>query len=288
MPRKLVLNSQAILSASGAFMSVSRKAQGRGIATQLIERYLDGPQDISVVDRANDDFTRLFLKSGGKADFVNSLSWKYPLRPSLYAMTLAARRSSLIRNTKLLYKPAAALLDSFMPVKRSFSEYRCETVDTEEFSTLAGQISCENVVSVEPGQISGNWLMGLLQEGCSAGDIHLKVVQDTSEVPVGWCLYGIREGIAEILDVGFMEGREQETFFTLCSSLRQEGVAALSGRVFPSFFATLSNSGAFMKAGPSRVLFHTRDTLLQEQFTSGKTGFSRLAGEWWIEFPKSY
>ena len=57
-------------------------------ALGLLEKFLSGPQDISIADEANDTARMVWQGLGGQTAYLYSMRWTRPLRPFAYFMSL--------------------------------------------------------------------------------------------------------------------------------------------------------------------------------------------------------
>ncbi|TIX97285.1 MAG: hypothetical protein E5V18_26425, partial [Mesorhizobium sp.] len=76
---------------------------------RLLKAYLDGPQDISFSETANDISARLWTRLRGVVLPQYSLDWVRVMRPSSFVLSLSASRMKLAR----MLNPFAHALDRF-------------------------------------------------------------------------------------------------------------------------------------------------------------------------------
>lgn len=284
-----MFDAEPLRAASGFLLTVDPKVQGQGIGRNLLEKYLEGPQDLSLVDRANPAFVSLFKKIGGMVAPYDSLNWRVVLKPIQFGCMVAGRRSRLISAATSLIRPIVERVDMRLsPLRKHGTEgvtLEVLAFSIEEFlRCLSFDIKSNQItLPLDPG--AGRWLGHIIQNANSAGKLF--IARDISKLEnVGaWCVWGEKDNSAEILYLSADQVALSAFLEAFFCTISERGICAASGRVDIGQLPHLSRFVPFIKAGPSQAVFKTSIVLLRDALINGETSIPRLAGEWWIEFP---
>ncbi|TIM64502.1 MAG: hypothetical protein E5Y58_26570, partial [Mesorhizobium sp.] len=121
---------------------------------RLLKAYLDGPQDISFSETANDISTKLWTRLRGVVLPQYSLDWVRVMRPSSFVLSLSASRMKSVR----MLNPFAHALDRFYCRRMKSSErrwsgvaadgaghgaFRTSQIDSDAFARLVEPLTAQ-------------------------------------------------------------------------------------------------------------------------------------------------
>ncbi len=132
MPRRMVLRGRPIRTAVGCQFMVDPGKHRSLVMLQLVKALLSGPQDLTLVDGANDQVRRIWIGIGGTASLLYSLHWTRPLRPVRYVLSLLDERATLPPALTRAVRPLAPLADALAPLLRPNRFLREETELAED------------------------------------------------------------------------------------------------------------------------------------------------------------
>jgi hypothetical protein len=259
------------------------------VALRLAKAYLEGPQDLSIADEANDVSRRIWEGLGGTTARLFSIHWTRPLRPARLAMScLRARRG--YAGLAALAGPAARVVD-MLAARAPGSHFR-QAPPAERAEELCGLAVPEAAELHDAGRLrvehdppAFQWLLDRASRMAAGGRL-LKAVLRNGRGPAGWYVcHLVPGGTAEVLQVVAAPSSIGPVLDHLIYAAWRGGAVALSGRLEPRFMQALSDRYClFHRRGPW-VLFKTSRPELLQAFQSGDAGFSRLDGEWSLRLP---
>jgi hypothetical protein len=297
MPRPMVFQDRKITAAIGHSFMVEPGRRPVLAALELAQRFLAGPQDLSLSE-AGQVSRKLWERAGGTVSLLYSLCWTRPLRPSRYALSFLRRRG-LPAALNWGIRPVCDLADKLAPrVSRSF---RFEAAGSPAAVAAAGigagldgQTFCTGAVnsirsrSLHPhyDATSAGWLLETLGRKVGRGDLHRVLVRNPRQETLGWYLYYlVPDGIGAVVQIGAREGCAEQVFDHLCHHAAGQGAIAISGQVDPAFFhAFAARDCLFHHDGGSSFLIHSKYPEILHAIHRGDAFLTRMEGEWWINF----
>ena len=285
--RPIVFGGRELRAAISSQFIVEPGAGGGLTAIQMLKRFLDGPQDLSITDEASDLSRKLWTGLGGQVSQLQSVHWMAPLRPANCALMRLKRRFG--KWTSVL-APAAKLTDAaFLKFCESLWSGSRQELSAEEldFSTLAALLPMFSPRDLRPAydrrQLERifDWRM---QDG-RQGRLQKKLLRSNVNETVGWYLLYHHEGeVAEVLQVCAVEERLSAVLDHLMMDATQSGCSQLVGRMEPQLVHAFSNRLWILHPRRYWMLFHSSRPELNDAFTRGDVCFSRVDGEWPIRF----
>ena len=96
VPRRVTIGGRRYQAAVSSQFVVDPSSHVGLVALRLAKAYLEGPQDLSIADEANDVSRRIWEGLGGTTALLLSLYWTRALRPAQVGLSFARERLSLI------------------------------------------------------------------------------------------------------------------------------------------------------------------------------------------------
>lgn len=286
VPRRMLFAGKPLRVAVATQFMVS--PQSRSFAARKLARALiNGPQDLTLSDAANDGARGMWSSVGGRSSIAYSFSWTYPLRPLRYA-TMRAARTFPIRALVYGARPLVAVADAALRPRLDgtlLKEYSEEPLDVKhdlpELSELMERWTLRPRYMQEPLE----WVLDRVSARTRFGPLQRVVVRDGGGRLVGWYLYCLnRGGVSSVVQFGATKAATESVLELMMNHARRRGAVALSGRFDPAIAQELSDRGAsFTRQGPW-LLYHSRHTGVEGAIESGAAFLSRLEGEWWMGF----
>jgi hypothetical protein len=291
VPRPMQFRNRNLRAAVSCQFMVDPDQRHSLTALQLAKAFLSGPQDLSLVDGANDLSRRVWVGLGGKAPLLYSLHWTRPLRPARLLISLLEERSGLPHVLSHAIRPLAGIVDALISRLRPNRFLREEAESADEVLDLTAMLA--HLPSVMQGRAlkplydarTLAWLLEQAARKTRHGKLRARAVLDDDRRLVGWYLYYLRVGGAsEVVQVAATEGWFDRVLQRLLADAWRQGAAAVCGRVDPQFAQNLSDRHCWSRWGGAWTLIHSRHTDIQAAIDQGDAFLSRLEGEWWLRF----
>lgn len=273
------------LAVSGQLVSdptVRRQAVG----AFLMQRYLEGPQDVTLTDTASETVRRMWTGFGGETVHLGRIGWVRPFRPVRLASELL-----LTGNNRL--KRAATSLSG--PLDGLAMRLARRHLDTRRPEGSAEPLTPQTMVETLPmvardlrlrPDYDARFLGWLFQELAAVKSRGMPVgflIRDRTEMVLGWYMYYLRPGrVSHVLQIAASERDVAGVLDHLFHHARTHGSTAVRGRLEPHLVEALSTRNCVLHAGGVRVLAHARDSEILHALESGSALLSRMDGEWWI------
>ena len=285
LPRRMTLEGRVLRVGVGTQLMVS--PGDRGLAgRRLMRAYMDGPQDLSLGDTANDAARRLWSSLGGLTSQLLSTNWVYRLRPWRHALQRLGRGRAA-SFARAIAAPFTALLDG-----RPNGDAAADST-ASRLEALTPEAMCQDQEEVlgsfalrpvyEPGSLS--WMLALAAEKRQFGALYSARVRSARGAPDGWFLYYFgADGVAHVLQIAARQRRESVVLARLFRDALDRGAVAVCGRAEPWLMpALLGADGVFVYRGPWTLL-HSRRAEVSALVERTAGYLSRLDGEWWLSF----
>jgi hypothetical protein len=263
----------------------------RGMAGILLVRKLfGGPQDLTLGDAAPDVIRRIWTGMGGTVAPLHSLFWTLPLRRMRFMAAELGDRA-VARVLRFVLRPIMNTLDGVRErmatggLRRLPAQGRLDPLDPATMiaaiPTVLGWRSLHPIYD-EPGL---GWLRERLSELTHVGPLRSAVVRNARGEVAGWFLYFANPGgVAQVMQLAATERDAPLVMAHLVHDAWQGGATALSGRVDPPLFESLTAAGcAFHRRGPW-VLVQSRQPEVVQAVASGDAWITSLDGERWLSF----
>jgi Acetyltransferase (GNAT) domain len=283
--RRLTMNGRRLQALVSSQFVVEPSGSAGLVALRLVKAYLEGPQDLSIADEANDASRKIWEGLGGTTARLLSIHWTRPLRPAGLALAYLRGRRGLA--------PLAAAARPIGRVADVLAERmpgRC--FRPSEPAACADDLCAQTAVAHAPElqgtaslrvEYDARGFQGLLDRAASTGPDGrlLKAVLRKGHRILGWYVCHLdREGVAQVLLLAATPSSVDDVLAHLFHRSWRQGAVAVTGRLEPRFLQALSDGYClFHRRGPW-MLIHARRPQLLEAFHAGEACFSPLDGEW--------
>ena len=285
IPHKMQFRGEEITTAVSSALMVAQDPSGyrnpiTGIG--LLRRYLDGPQDLSFTDTANDITCGLWTALGGSIAHPYCYTWVRPLKP-LTTCVDVLRKSGMLRK---FIRPVGLCGDSILrhlpPLKPK--PVVCEVVEitTEQVLELQQQVKGRDMVPAHD-HVSLDWRIQMAEQSEGEGPLAKCVVRSNKGVDLGWFVYyRSRNAVGRVLQLVSIGNAYEVVLDCLLHDASQHGLAALSGRAEPGQNKALTQRYCVFKGAPW-VLISSKKTEIIAAFLRGDVLFTGFEGEHWMK-----
>lgn len=284
--RPLRLGSRSVTAAVCTEFMVVPEHRGLG-GTRLLKRLLNGPQDISLADNANEASRKLFEALGGITATWYSLYWVHPLRPAR-RMLADLGWTGLLRLGSAALRPLAHAIDwvaarSPGPHRIPAPDGSTEPLEVGAWLELLDRTGKPGVLEPVYDESTLSWLLERLREKPPPSSLRSCQVRDAGGNPVGWFVsYLRRDRVAEIVHFGSLDGWQGLVLEHFIRDAHARKAWVISGRLDAGFASTVQERGYRLQLAEPWTLVHSRDPELLSQVQRGVARLSRLDGEWWL------
>lgn len=288
-PRSVVLNGRRYRAAVSSQFIVDPTAQVALVALRLARAYLDGPQDLSIADEANDISRKIWEGLGGTTARLLSMYWTRALRPARLGLSFVRARRHLAPLAAAA-GPVAALADSLI-VRVPGSQLRLSRPRSASEPIVATVALAHEAETCDPGTLRVEYDPSTLQAlvdrvaARAPGTQVLNAVVRSGAAMLGWYVAHIDgDGVAEVAKIAAAPSAIEAVLDHLFYHAWRKGAVSVTGRVDPRFLQPLSDKYClFHRRGPW-VLIHARQPELVRALEAGATSVSRVDGEWSLRF----
>ena len=288
-PRQMRLCDQPVRAAVFTQLMVAPEARGMA-AVQLLREFINGPQDLSLSDAANEPARRLCERLGATTSLLYSMCWTRPLRPWRYA---ASRIGGGVaqRGIRFAARPLMRAADE-AATRLDGSWFRQTAPPTQ-----SAPLSVATMVEEWPGMAREHTLAGCFDEALldfvvsgvamkhEFGSLERVLVRDASGTAVGWYLYYVNAGdIGQVVHVAAAPGRYGEVLDHLFYDAWKRGAIAVRGRFMPKHCAELEAKRCVIGRDEPWTIVHSHRPEILAAVGRGDALLSRLDGEFWMTF----
>jgi hypothetical protein len=256
---------------------------------RLAKAFLDGPQDLSIADEANDASKRMWEGLGGTTALLHSMYWTRLLRPARFGASFLRGHGRLAPFAAAA--AAAAPIADALAARIPHAVLRCPSPRASA-DDLTADLAMTHLTeftsarSLRPEYEKGTfaWLLDRAANREPGGRLLKALTRSGSEV-LGWyvCHLG-RDGVADVAQIAAKPSTIHDVLDHLFRAAWDQGAMAVTGRLDPRFIQALSDKYCvFHRRGPW-VLVNARTPELLRPFHDGTAAFSRIDGEWSLRF----
>lgn len=284
--RPMLFDGRPITAAIGADLYVAKDARKSMAGVALMKGLLNGPQDVTISDVANDKTRQLWERLGGFVASGWNINWLGILRPCrLVADMLQERQAGRIPGGIL--KMISPIPDRFAPdslrcnVPPADTDLLESTLTSVEFSQHIRELTCEESVQPVYSAASAAWMWQRLPYlSPNSGSVSAVTVRNRKGRLLGWYIYTLKPGgIARVAQIAARSADAGAVVNHLFARTFKEGAAAIAGRMQPRFQQLLIDRGCLFRGRETYTLIHSRDPGITEAFRSGHAWLSVLDGE---------
>jgi len=290
VPLRMTMNGRRYQAAITSQFIVDPTTQVGLMAVRLAKAFLEGPQDLSISDGANDTSRRIWEGLGGTTALLRSLYWTRPLRPARLGLSVMGGRARLAP-LAMAARPVASIVDVLATRIRHSHFHQSKPVaaagtDRIEETVLAylPQFAQRGSLRVEYDETTLRWLLNQVRLRKANGELHTGVVRNAQRI-IGWYFYCLdRDRIASVLQIVADPSATRDVIDHLFYSASEHGAIAATGRLEPRYLQTLSDAYCLLHRRGPWVLLNSKRSELVRSFETGDAFFSRLDGEWCLGF----
>jgi hypothetical protein len=284
--RRMRFDGRPIRLASSGQLVTEPRVRRQAAGAFLMQKYLAGPQDLTVTDTASETVRRIWEGFGGETAHLGRIGWIKLFRPCGFGAEWLLRNHALWRQVASSITPAVdgmleRLGSRYLKVDRS-------DADAEQLTptTMIGHLPVvTGALRLYPDYDAGflEWLFRQLELVRSRGKPAGFLLRDRKGKVLGWYLYYLRRGgISRVLQIAGRERDLEAVLDHLFEHAQENGSTALQGRLEPSLVESLSRRHCIFHASGHRVLVHSKIPELLHSIYSGRALLTRLEGDWWM------
>ncbi|MCB1488536.1 MAG: hypothetical protein KDJ88_13915 [Bauldia sp.] len=282
-PLRLLFNGEPVLAAVGGTLMVDKSVNNPVMGARLLRSYLNGPQDVSLSETANEISRTMWDKLGGLTEPAYSMEWLRVFKPAAMAvgiLSAKARAAAILAPLARLFDwGAGRIRRNPLPVDPSFD--KGEEVDEATFADAVLTLCPVYALRPDWDRESLSWFVAQASEKERFGPQVRRIVRDRRGRTVGAYLYCVRSGgIAFVLDIFAAPKAAEDVVDDLIADAWRRGAVAVRGRVQPELADLLLRRKAIFVHSSSMVV-HTRRADLLAAIHSGDALITGLAGETW-------
>jgi len=289
VPRYLTLGGRQYLAAVSSQFIVDPASHVGLVGVRLAKASLNGPQDVSIADEANDISRQIWEGVGGTTATLLSLQWTRALRPARLALSYLRGRRGLAP-LAVAGLPFASVADSLMarvPASRHFRQAKPsstgEPLSARTVVAHTAGLSGTEGSGVKYPECALQWLLD--RSGRRGGGRALNAVVKNGSQVLGWYVAHLTpDGVADVAQLMASPATIHAVLDHLFYDAWRNGGVTVTGRLDPRFMQALSDKYClFHRRGPW-VLIKAKKPELLHALDSGATCFSRFDGEWSLRF----
>ena len=289
VPRRVTIHGRRYQAAVSSQFVVDPGSHVGLVALRLAKAYLEGPQDLSIADEANDVSRRIWEGLGGTTALLLSLYWTRALRPAQLGLSFLRGRRALAP-LAMAGRPFAALADA-VAARLPGSQLRqippatvAEPLFAQTVIAHAPIVCGDAALRVEFDEQTFQRLLDRTTSRAAGGRVLNAVVKNGAAI-LGWYIAHLdAAGAAEVAQIAASTSTIHDVLDHLFYHAWREGATSVNGRVDPRFMQSLSDKYClFHRRGPW-VLIKASTPELLHALESGSTCLSRFDGEWSLRF----
>jgi hypothetical protein len=289
VPRRMVIDGRRYHALVSSQFIVDPASQVGLVATRLAKAYLEGPQDLSIADEANDVSKKIWEGLGGVTAMLLSMYWTRPLRPVRLATSFLRERRGLapIAAAAAPFAGAADALAAHLPGSH-FRQVRpavdVEPLDGRAMAAHARDVAGADTLRVECDGPTCQWLLDRAAARDNAGRVVSGLVRQGPAI-LGWYVAHLdRHGVADVAQLAARPGSIHLVLDQLFYDAWRHGAVSVTGRLDARYAQALSDHYCLCHRRGPWVLVKTERPELLRALEAGTTAFSRLDGEWSLRY----
>ena len=282
--RRLKLDDRELRGICCAHLTVSSDPKAGPAGALLLRRLLSGDQDLTWTDSPTEGVVRMWRAFGGHLDHPRSCDWMLVLRPFRWARGVLTARTRHVPVREVV--PVAAL-----PAQASGGRFVPRAFPTLPPDVRGEDVSAGTIVEHLPTMTRGFRLrvdydepylerLFACVEASMGPLVHRLVRRDGN--PVGWYAYLSRPGGASrVLSVCAPEAEAEAVVGELAEHAREQGSAALAGRLEPHLEGPLRRRLAVIGFARQPVI-QVHDPEVHALLATSGSLLTHLDGEWYV------
>jgi hypothetical protein len=276
IPRPMAAGDRHIRAAVLSSFMVDPEHGSPVVAAALLKRAVDGGQDLTFGNGANDSMRALWQASGRGVVSHLSMRWWRLVRPVAFVADRLRRRGGPARALGSVLRPASALLDVSAPAGRAApraSAPRMRSLCVEELVGFLERSGRDRSIRSAYTTDELTWLLGYLG---APGDrsLHATGVEVGGRL-VGWFIARRVGSVLQVLQLGAFDGGARDVVAAAVGDAFARGASSIQGRLDALLLAPLWDAGCIVKRGPW-FLIDARDRELLAEVHSGRAWITSL------------
>ena len=251
------------------------------------KKVMDGPQDLSFSDIANDSSRTLWQSLGGTVASWYGLNWLKVIRPGLLPLSVLSK-TQLGKPLAWAGRPIATLTDRLL--RRAAGNYckvnplpkgQAEPLTPDLFLQFFPQFGRADDLRPVYDRETIDWVWPRLDFMYrNGGESQQILLRNHRSEPIGWYIYQLSAtGIARVSQIVAHPHTAGQVIDHLLNHAAERGAIAVAGRVIPRFIQAISDRHCLILRRSTYLLVHSRDPEIADAFINGRAFLSLLEGE---------
>lgn len=285
--RQMQFRDRPIRAAISAELFVDPAHRSKMFGVKLFKQVMDGPQDLSFSDIANDSSRTLWQSLGGTVASWYGLNWAKVIRPGLLPLSLLSK-SKLGKPLAWAGRPLGLMTDSLL--RRAAGNFcklnpvpkvQAETLTPELFLQYFPQFGRADDLRPVYDRETIDWVWARLDFMYRDGGVSQQVLLRSARgEPIGWYIYQLAAtGIARVSQIVAHPHTAGQVIDHLLNHAAERGAIAVAGRIVPRFVQAISDRHCLILRRSTYLIVHSRDPEITEAFVNGRAFLSLLEGE---------
>jgi hypothetical protein len=288
--RRMVFDGKRIrMVCGGQFMSLP-ESRGKATGAFLMQKFLNGPQDLTITDGATPTTLRIWERMKGRVEFVQSMRFTRILRPARFMGRLLANRRRGLRPLFAVAGPLLAACDwagsRLPPARRPSFPYAppqelTPAMLVEDLPRIASRARLRPDYDLP----YVTHLYERLAEMESRGALHKCAVTGRDGRIEGCYIYQLLPGdVAHVVQLVATDDARDRILDHLCEHAWRQGALAIQGRAEEQFMEGLQRHRCLFHYQEPFTLIHSKRDEILKAIYGGESCLTRLEGHWWMGF----
>ena len=261
MPRRVTMNGHQFRAAISSQFIAAPESRVAMVAVRLAKAFLEGPQDLSISDEANDTAKRIWERLGGTASLLHSLHWTRLLRPARFVLSLMRNRPR-VSILAAAAGPLAPFIDAAATRMPNSHLYQTKpgvsAVDDLTEQTILAYLPAfvrSGALRVDYDERTLRWVLERARQRRADDTFRAAVIRNNQRI-IGWYLFHVDASrIAHVLQIVADPAAIGDVLDHLFYQAAEQGAAAATGRLEPRFMQALSDKDRVLhREGPGSLL----------------------------------
>jgi len=291
--RRFCLRGRAVRVAFGGNYVVDPTSRTTLAGLQLLARYMAANQDLSMTDSATEVSRNLLERLGFHTILPFSIAWARPLRPTHYAAhaMAAPAPNGVAAAIRIVSKPFCSFADAVAckiptgPFHLTEPQLRAENLDADTLLKCIAELGRQAALRATTDDQILNWLLRFMEQMHPRATLRKRLIRNEKDKIVGWYLYYLKpHAPCQVIQIGAVPQFQRTVIQHLLYDARSQGAIGLHGAAPPHLMAHLADENCFFTCRSGWTVAHSRDPEIVEALSRGDVSFSRLDGEWCLNF----
>jgi len=283
--RRARFEGQPIRIACAGPLVAHPRVRSRGVGAFLINAYMRGPQDLTIIDGGTEQMREIWLLLGGEMAHLECVGWARILRPWRFAYAHLRGRPDAPAPVRLALGALDGATTRWVgrmapPPERDLSAEPLTPTTLLEHARAFGEHAALHIDYDEPYL---RWLFDEVAAVHPRGTPVARLVRAPRDGrALGWYVYYLLPGGTSYVLALVAADRDVDPVLDhLLHHAWSGGATAVRGRIEPRLLEPLARRRCLMHyAGMALVHSHRREIL--DAIAAGRSQLTRLDGEWWM------